>query len=808
MYGEHHAPDDEHPPLVIRLAARWRPRGGWLVLALTWLAVLALPLAAINSNLILGLWPAAILATLGLLMTWGLAGGRLPGAVAAALLALAGVAAVLVIGVRVLRFAPLVGQLWRWLGWLASERALPPPAITYFGEQGEALATFGRRVAWWVTGLLTGQGAPDNLVVIGLACLLAWALAAWAGWWVARRGQPFPALLPTGILLAQQVYWAEDVRWTLLLFLAAFTMLLVMARMAWLMEGWERDGVDYSPEMRWDFLAVGAALTCLVVILAPTLPFLTSRELSQAFWRRFEAPYRQIEESVGRSFAVAQPARSLIPPAGVAPGGMPRAHLLGGPPELSQEVALQVTVRGAAPGAALYWRGQTFAAYTGRGWEEPPSAGRELRLAAGEAWRTEVPAGAGRPLISQVTVVKGSRAVLYAAGEPIAADRPYVARLGPAGELIALSAPDLPTRYTVLSHLADPVPPELRQAGEIYPSAIISQYLRLPDDLDPRLAALAAQWTAAAATPYDRALAIEAGLRQLPYTLDVPAPPPGREVVAWFLFDLRRGYCDYFATAMVVLARLAGIPARLAVGYATGSYDPSTAVYTVTELNAHSWPELYFPGFGWVRFEPTPAQPVPVRLESALAELEPPAVGAVGGPVDLASGMAELRASAAVNVAAQRRQVAVGWGLAALNGLLLLSWAAGWRHLQHRALIPIGVAPDAAADFRRLARWGARLGRPLLVGDTPREYAAAVAGRADSVAGRATWYRRRALAAARVVGVASMQLAEVYERMLFGPAEAVPQQPSPRPWAAFRRLWLVRWLHRRSAADHPSDEYA
>ena len=66
---------------------------------------------------------------------------------------------------------------------------------------------------------------------------------------------------------------------------------------------------------------------------------------------------------------------------------------------------------------------------------------------------------------------------------------------------------------------------------------------------------------------------IESALRQLPYSLDVPLPPSDRELVSWFLFDQRRGYCDYFATAMVVLARLNGIPARLAVGYATGSYD-------------------------------------------------------------------------------------------------------------------------------------------------------------------------------------------------------------------------------------------
>ena len=111
-------------------------------------------------------------------------------------------------------------------------------------------------------------------------------------------------------------------------------------------------------------------------------------------------------------------------------------------------------------------------------------------------------------------------------------------------------------------------------------------------------------------------MAIEAALRRLPYTLDVPAPPADRELTSWFLFDLRQGYCDYFATAMVVLARLNGIPARLAVGYTMGQFDPQRGDYRVTELNAHSWPELYFPGYGWIPFEPTSAQAAPERTES------------------------------------------------------------------------------------------------------------------------------------------------------------------------------------------------
>ncbi len=393
--------------------------------ALAWSAVISLPAAAIASRLIFGLEPLAWLATLALILAWWLAGRRVSGLVAATLLTLCGLAADLIWGVRVVRIMPLAGQLLRWLAAQLGERDVPAPAVTYFQEQGAALASFGQRLAWWTSGLVGGQGTPDNLVVIGLAGLAAWALAAWAGWWVARRGQPFLALLPTGSVLAVVAYWAEDVRWTLLLLLASTTLLLVLGRLVWSMAGWEREGVDYSPEIRLDVALTGLALAFLVSILAPTLPFLTSRQVSQAFWRLFESPYREVEERVSSSFAAVQPARSFVPPAGIAVGGLPRAHLLGGRPELGQEIALRVRVRGAAPTETLYWRGQTFAYYTGSGWDESAAQVSELRLAVGQPWNTGSLVVTGRPLVNSVEVVAGSWAVLYAAGEPVAADRPY-----------------------------------------------------------------------------------------------------------------------------------------------------------------------------------------------------------------------------------------------------------------------------------------------------------------------------------------------------------------------------------------------
>jgi hypothetical protein len=138
---------------------------------------------------------------------------------------------------------------------------------------------------------------------------------------------------------------------------------------------------------------------------------------------------------------------------------------------------------------------------------------------------------------------------------------------------------------------------------------VTKRYLSLPGELPGRVKELAIQLTASEPTAYDRAKAIERYLRGFPYTLDIPHPPLDQDLVDYFLFDLRKGYCDYYASAMVVLARVAGIPTRIVTGYANGVYNLNSKRFMVTEADAHTWVEVYFPNIGWVHFEPTAARP-------------------------------------------------------------------------------------------------------------------------------------------------------------------------------------------------------
>jgi hypothetical protein len=162
------------------------------------------------------------------------------------------------------------------------------------------------------------------------------------------------------------------------------------------------------------------------------------------------------------------------------------------------------------------------------------------------------------------------------------------------------------THYDATSWLPLVPPDRLRAASTVYPAGIRQAYLQLPD-IDPRITALALQITAHAPTPYDKAATIEAYLHtHYGYTLDLSGTPPAGDPLAYFLFTKRAGHCEYFASAMTVLLRSLGIPARYATGFLPGEFNDLAGDYIVRAADAHAWVEVYFPGYDWITFDPTP----------------------------------------------------------------------------------------------------------------------------------------------------------------------------------------------------------
>jgi transglutaminase-like putative cysteine protease len=163
--------------------------------------------------------------------------------------------------------------------------------------------------------------------------------------------------------------------------------------------------------------------------------------------------------------------------------------------------------------------------------------------------------------------------------------------------------------YSTRASLSTVTVAQMREAGANYPDWVLQRYLEVPDALSPRVAQLARDVTSELTTPYDKTAAVTNWLRaNISYRETIPAPPANRDPLDWFLFDLKEGFCNYYATAEVLMLRSIGIPARLAVGYAQGELEELTEIYTVRQRDAHAWPEVYFPGLGWVEFEPTVSQ--------------------------------------------------------------------------------------------------------------------------------------------------------------------------------------------------------
>ena len=247
----------------------------------------------------------------------------------------------------------------------------------------------------------------------------------------------------------------------------------------------------------------------------------------------------------------------------------------------------------------LYWRGRSYDRFDGTRWARsnnlPPSS-------APGSWYRERWQG---PLLRQRIFAAPLDAKVLFALHPtvrVDADSRTQALFDNAGDFVywGQAAP----AYTAWSMTGPPSPDELRGAsGGFFPGR--NRYLQLPR-LPERIGALADSLTTAADDRYDKAKAVESFLRDFTYTLELPRT--AREATLdHFLFERRAGHCEYFSTAMVVMLRTQGIHAREVNGFRGGEWSEFGNYLAVTQNQAHSWVEVWFPNYGWVTFDPTPA---------------------------------------------------------------------------------------------------------------------------------------------------------------------------------------------------------
>jgi len=264
--------------------------------------------------------------------------------------------------------------------------------------------------------------------------------------------------------------------------------------------------------------------------------------------------------------------------------------------------------------------------------------------------------------------------------------------------------------YSVVSYIPNLSPQSLRAAE---PEAVFRDPNAVELDggaLSPRARALARQVVASTTNEYDTVMALNAHLQgNFRYTLDLPPVPAGRDPVDWFLFDVKTGYCEQFATAETLMLRSLSIPARLATGYSTGDYDPVLNQAVVRERDAHAWVEVWFPGHGWVPVDPTPGVPAVAATQFAnhwaaggVARLLPHLT--IGAPMAAVGSLGILGAIPPAIAVAVLVVLAIAW-------------------LRRRAARPLRVTQPGESELLRLyERVQRKMRRRRAPPETPREY--------------------------------------------------------------------------------------
>jgi len=589
------------------------------------------------------------------------------------------------------------------------------------------------RLISWIFSFSSGSAAYDPLATAWIWGTALWFISCWAGWGANRRWSGIRVLLPALVLLSAILGYVHGSILSLAILLALTMVASFVIGQTQREQRWILRDTDFSNEIRIDLAMFGIAVTLLLMTAALITPSISVRKILETVqnWMR---PTVASTSPIGEPLGLIPQDQGLSPVAGLLYPGLPRNHLIGSGPELSERLVMNIRTNELPPmpaqalretPRAYYWRGVTYDRYLGNGWATSPTyltkVGTDVELAS------ITDPSHYRRLDLDIQQLQRQDGLLYYTGQ--------LEKVNQSIEVYERTQEDFFAAYISENYyqVETWVPTYLRnkasEAGRDYPDWIRSRYLALPEELPDRIRNLAVQISATGATPYDQVLAIESYLRTIPYNLDLPSPPGNRDIVDYFLFGLKQGYCDYYATAMVVLVRSIGIPARLVIGYANGDYDSLNAVYQVTEADAHSWPEVYFPGLGWVEFEPTASRPL-------ISDTTAPPVTPPNNP-DLSTRVTD----------GARYDPLAGNPLAWLAGAVVfvgLLWLVLPLVMDYRYLKTISPASTIQVLYQRLWKTAHQRRLPVNPGDTPFELAAKLADYLKPLDNGPQWIKRLA----------------------------------------------------------------
>ena len=435
--------------------------------------------------------------------------------------------------------------------------------------------------AWSLFGDVRAPAPVENGFVVTTAAVI-WAIAFLADWAAFRLSATFEAVLPATTLFVFSAALGGNgspVASAALFSVAALVYVLLHRTAA--QERTSRWAGGHRRQGRWSLVGTGVAISLGAVlagsIAGPRLPGADADAL---------VAWKDLNED--------DPTRVVISP------------MVSLQTKLLDQSQLQVfTVRSER---SSYWRLTALDEFDGEIWRSSYSTDD----ADGELPRAIDPASESETVRQEVTIDALASVWLPAALEPVALES------GPDQEVVydersstLMVDRDITTSdgysYTVTSEVADWTDEELRTASAEVPDEIATRYEQLPSNFPQEARAEAAAITQNAPTPYDKALALQNYFRSGRFTYDKQVGAGhSNQALMTFLFETRRGYCEQFSAAFAALARSAGLPSRVAVGFTPGVQDSNDpTLFRVRGVHAHAWPEVYLGEYGWVPFEPT-----------------------------------------------------------------------------------------------------------------------------------------------------------------------------------------------------------
>jgi len=497
------------------------------------------------------------------------------------------------------------------------------------------IAKASNRLGFSLKQLLEGQPVDDHLFFVALMSIIFWFTGLYAVYVLLRSQNIIAALFPSTLIILIIQYYdqaRESSLWGIGFYF--FFALILLGRLNYLEDRkrWVKENVFVDSGIGMDVTIITFSAIAVIVLLAWSIPS------SRAEWAALANWWQDSTSSLADTQKHLDNALASIEEQTVEDSSdlYSSRLFLGEQPYQSSEVLFTARVLTKELAQRYYWKMRIYDTYSDGHWSYTQDIPNTYIPAQTEIIAPDIDTSFSQEILFTNKI--SSQSMLILVQQPISISTSTRAAFVPLSEggmdvnrLLAQPTLELNETYTVKSALVKPTVAQMRQAGTNYPEWVSERYLQLPEDFSENVRELALQLAAEKNTPYDVASATTNYLRsEIIYNEKIPAPPKNIDPIEWFLIIQKEGFCNYAASANVVMLRAAGIPARLAVGFAQGERDEE-GNFLIKQGNAHAWTEVYFPEIGWVEFEATSSETLLVRPSGVVSE-------APTGPEDMLSG--------------------------------------------------------------------------------------------------------------------------------------------------------------------------